>query len=202
MGENKRLRIVEGALRTFLTYGFARTTMDDIAQAAGLSRPALYLEFRNKADIFRAVGQDLLEQSSAKAKEALRGSGSLRERILAALDAAVFDLMDEINASPHGVELVDMENRIASDIVSGWRDVLVEAFTHEFASAARREGVVLAERGLTAASLAEMLLDMLEGMRMRGECGPGAREAADRMLLLAETAIECARDARMTEAAG
>ncbi len=193
MSENKRSRILQGALQAFLTYGFARTTMDDIAKAAEISRPALYLEFRNKADIFRAVGQDLLEQSSAKAKAALRQSGSLRERILAALDGAVFELIDEIDASAHGAELIDMENRIAADIVSCWRDVLVTAFTEEIAKAADSKCVALQDLGLPPAALSGMLMDVLEGMRVRGECGSKAREAACRMLRLIETAIEQAR---------
>ncbi|WP_336055299.1 TetR/AcrR family transcriptional regulator [Nitratireductor sp. CH_MIT9313-5] len=193
MSENKRSRILQGALQAFLTYGFARTTMDDIAKAAEISRPALYLEFRNKADIFRAVGQDLLEQSSAKAKAALRQSGSLRERILAALDGAVFELIDEIDASAHGAELIDMENRIAADIVSCWRDVLVTAFTEEIAKTADSKCVALQDLGLPPAALSGMLMDVLEGMRVRGECGSTAREAACRMLRLIETAIEQAR---------
>ena len=39
-------------MKVFLAYGFARTTMDDIARAADMSRPALYLLFKNKTDIY------------------------------------------------------------------------------------------------------------------------------------------------------
>ncbi|TIX07369.1 MAG: helix-turn-helix transcriptional regulator, partial [Mesorhizobium sp.] len=35
----KRARILEGAMKVFLAYGFTRTTMDDIARAADMSRP-------------------------------------------------------------------------------------------------------------------------------------------------------------------
>ena len=37
----KRARILDGAMKVFLAYGFSRTTMDDIARAADISRPAL-----------------------------------------------------------------------------------------------------------------------------------------------------------------
>ena len=47
-------------MKVVLAYGYSRTTMDDIARAAEMSRPALYLLFRNKAEIYRAM-QDLLE---------------------------------------------------------------------------------------------------------------------------------------------
>ena len=39
----------------FLRYGYARTTMGDIAEGARISRPALYLVFPRKDDIFAAV---------------------------------------------------------------------------------------------------------------------------------------------------
>ena len=46
--------VLHAAFNTFVSYGFKRTTMADIADAAGMSRPALYLLFKNKTDIFRA----------------------------------------------------------------------------------------------------------------------------------------------------
>ena len=48
-------------MKVFLAYGYSRVTMDDIARAAEVSRPALYLLFRNKADIYRAIGAMLLD---------------------------------------------------------------------------------------------------------------------------------------------
>jgi AcrR family transcriptional regulator len=58
----RRARILVGAMKVFLAYGFQRTTMDDIARAAEISRPALYLLFRNKTDIYRALASGFLEQ--------------------------------------------------------------------------------------------------------------------------------------------
>ena len=58
-------------MKVFLAYGFARTTMDDIARAADMSRPALYLLFRNKGQIYRAIAATMLEDSLLKADRAL-----------------------------------------------------------------------------------------------------------------------------------
>jgi AcrR family transcriptional regulator len=55
MGDDKRSRILTAALSVFLKYGFRRVNMNDIAQAAGVSRPALYVLFKNKEAIFVAV---------------------------------------------------------------------------------------------------------------------------------------------------
>ncbi|HWQ09454.1 MAG TPA: helix-turn-helix domain-containing protein [Holophaga sp.] len=55
MVPSKQAKVVEAATSVFLRYGFRRTTMGDIATAAGVSRPALYLLFCNKERIFEAV---------------------------------------------------------------------------------------------------------------------------------------------------
>jgi AcrR family transcriptional regulator len=55
MGSEKASRVLEAAKTVFLRYGYKRTTMGDIAEVAGISRPALYLLFCNKERIFEAV---------------------------------------------------------------------------------------------------------------------------------------------------
>ena len=53
----RRDQIVEAATGIFWRYGYARTTMSDIAQASGLTRPTLYLSFPDKEQIFAAVAK-------------------------------------------------------------------------------------------------------------------------------------------------
>ncbi len=50
-----RARIVEAAKRLFMTKGYRRTTMDDIADSLGVSKGALYLYFRSKIDVLREI---------------------------------------------------------------------------------------------------------------------------------------------------
>jgi AcrR family transcriptional regulator len=51
----KRLRIIEEAARQFLTYGYRKTAMGDIAKAAGMAKGTIYLYFETKADLFITV---------------------------------------------------------------------------------------------------------------------------------------------------
>lgn len=187
--EVKRERILEGAKQVFLNYGYSRTTMDDIARAVDVSRPALYLLFRNKADIFRGVGQLFLDESYANACQALGEEGPFDTRLMEALDRALFQLFNIIDASPHGEELVDMENRIAADIVAEWRQCLVEVFAQTIAEEARQRDVRLEDRGFSAQSLAEMMFDVLEGLKARGLCGSHARDYARQFIALIELAL-------------
>ena len=45
MSEAKKSKILTAARSVFLRYGYRRVNMNDIAEAAGLSRPALYILF-------------------------------------------------------------------------------------------------------------------------------------------------------------
>ena len=186
----KRARVLEGAMEVFLAYGFSRTTMDDIARAVDISRPALYLLFRNKADIFRAVEQDLLAKSRANACAALRGEGSFQKRLLTALDQALFQLLRKVHESPHGEELVDFNNQIAADLVTEWRSFMVERFARSIGEEASRRGVSLEDRGHSAQSLAEMLFDMLAGMKARGKRGFQAEPQCRQFIKLIELALD------------
>jgi len=185
----KRMRILEGALKVFLAYGYTRTTMDDIARAADVSRPALYLLFKNKTDIYRAIGSCLLARSVAEARNALEEEGPFGPRVMEALDRALFRLLERIQDSPHGEELLDMKNSLAADILANWRTGLAEALTEAIAREAARRSVPLEERGLSAAALADILLDGLEGLKARGLCGRDGIENVRQIVIVIELAL-------------
>jgi AcrR family transcriptional regulator len=53
--EEVRSQIIEAAKNVFGKYGYKKTTMDEIGQAARKGKTALYYYFKNKEDVFRAV---------------------------------------------------------------------------------------------------------------------------------------------------
>ncbi|BCG92410.1 TetR/AcrR family transcriptional regulator [Mesorhizobium sp. 131-2-1] len=185
----KRARILDGAMKVFLAYGFSRTTMDDIARAADMSRPALYLLFKNKTDIFRAIALMLLGRSVEQAKSELESGGAFAERMMRAVDAALISMIGAVHASPHGAELLDMKSSVA-DLVGCWRGGLVEHIASAIESEAKRNGVDLAAKGLSARLLADMLLDGLEGMKMRISDPDEQRRAAAALIRVIDLALQ------------
>jgi AcrR family transcriptional regulator len=188
-GDPKRARILEGAMKVFLAYGFTRATMDDIARAAEVSRPALYLLFKNKTDIYRAIGAAFLENSVETARVRLEGEGDFPERMMAAIGDALIDMMARIAQSQHGEELLDMKNSLAADLIQTWREGLGAHVASAITREAESEGVDLAARGVTAAMLADLLLDGLEGMKMRTSGVEEQRKAARGLVRVIELAI-------------
>ncbi|HHB80537.1 MAG TPA: TetR/AcrR family transcriptional regulator [Aliiroseovarius sp.] len=113
----KRQAILAAAFEVFVTYGFRRSSMEDIARAANMSRPALYLHFRNKEDMFRSLVEGYYDGASAAMAEALAGQGTPEEVLLAAFRAKDTEAMSTLLASPHGAELLDPRATSSGDLI-------------------------------------------------------------------------------------
>src|ERR1700757_2620408 len=87
-GSPQREAILEAATAIFLRYGFKKTSMDDVARAAGVSRQGLYLYFDTKDLLFRESLQHLMSRLISNARAAAEdGNLSLRDRLLGAFEA-------------------------------------------------------------------------------------------------------------------
>jgi AcrR family transcriptional regulator len=63
----KAVAILDGAMQVFLEQGYAGTTMDKVASAAGVSKPTVYNHFQDKEALFNALMEKLvLEKEWAK----------------------------------------------------------------------------------------------------------------------------------------
>jgi TetR/AcrR family transcriptional regulator len=67
--QEKRELILEAALEVFSAHGFRGATIDQIADAAGMSKPNLLYYFRNKEDIHQTLLGRLLETWLAPLRE-------------------------------------------------------------------------------------------------------------------------------------
>ncbi|BCJ37015.1 TetR family transcriptional regulator [Actinocatenispora thailandica] len=84
---DRRTQVLEAALPVFARHGYRKTSMDDVAKAADISRPGLYFAFSSKHELFRAAVQHSLDDSLAAAGQALSDQGRpLRERLIEAFD--------------------------------------------------------------------------------------------------------------------
>lgn len=67
--EECRRTIAEAAIQLFEAKGFDATTMDEIAQAAKVSRPTVFNYFAHKTDILAALGQYMVDRLLIKFAE-------------------------------------------------------------------------------------------------------------------------------------
>lgn len=109
--------ILAAAFRAFAAYGYRRTTMDDIASGAGLSRTALYQTFRNKEDIFLRLTQDYMASAVEQMRAAFRKDAPPADVLEAALAAKGGRFMEIVLGTPHGRELMEAGFAVAGEVV-------------------------------------------------------------------------------------
>ena len=74
--ERRRRQLIDVALESFATNGFNETTMEDIATAAGVTKPLLYQHFESK----RALYLELIDDVAARLIGALAAATTVESR--------------------------------------------------------------------------------------------------------------------------
>ena len=83
----RQAHVLETALTVFVRHGFRKTSIEDIAKAAGISRQGIYLQFKNKDEIFSASIQKALDDRLQAANKIFDDDRlTLEEKLLKALD--------------------------------------------------------------------------------------------------------------------
>ncbi len=79
--------VLDAALTTFARFGYRKTSMEEVARAAHISRPGLYFLFSSKETLFRAAVTQALERDLAAVERVLADTGRLLpERLIEAFD--------------------------------------------------------------------------------------------------------------------
>ena len=105
-GDPRRRAIHAAAIAQFSERGFSATSMANIADAAGMSRPALYQYFRNKADIYASAFVALFNDHVDRALQALDDDGTNAQRLDGFLQRFEGDLWEQMAASEHSEEIM------------------------------------------------------------------------------------------------
>ncbi len=100
MTSKKEEHVLHSAREVFLRYGFTRTTMADVAKAAGISRPALYLLFPGKEHIYSAVIHKMNEEALRDICNGIQASDTLEHKLGIALERWVARSWDLERANP------------------------------------------------------------------------------------------------------
>lgn len=163
--EDRPSEITEAALQAFAEKGYDATRVDDVAQRAGVSKGLMYLYFRTKEELFKAVVKNVvirrldtllntLETTELSSEEFLRGP--------------LLDFMKQVPGSPIAIviRLLIAEGQRHPDLVDYyWNHVVNKGLTA--ISRFIRRGVERGEFRETAVSdlpqvvLAPMMLAMI-----------------------------------------
>lgn len=167
-------RILNAALRCFARHGLSRTTMSDIAEAAGLSRTSLYKHYPNREAVFRALTVRVNEGVRRAVTEAAATPGTLVERLHAVAIARVIWAFDALHLSEHGHELIDAKDELCGAPTQETEAEFVALLARIIASA----GPVSAP----ATEAAEILAKCLPGLVADERSEQAARDAVARFV--------------------
>ncbi|MEU9127992.1 helix-turn-helix domain-containing protein [Kitasatospora sp. NPDC048540] len=158
MSEDEKVTLIlDAAYACFARHGVRRTTMEDIAREAGMSRPSVYQYVRNKEDAFRRLAGQLLDRALAESRAAAaRPADDPADRLAAALAGKLGLVQRMWQDSPaHAAELLGVDARLSAELITAYEAAMRELLAD------------LAPAGLSRAAaleLAELLLAFTRGL--------------------------------------
>jgi AcrR family transcriptional regulator len=175
---SKRDRAVEAGARIFLRFGFAQATMGDIAQTAGMSRPALYLIFSSKEEVFEAVVANWIEDGLARIAAGLAARATLGEKLRFACEIWCVEGVEQALANP---DVRDM-SRLPAVQKSYAR--FEACLTDILREAAERSSL-----GAAAGDLARVIVSAMQGFKQTVQSGEEMRHLIAIQILAIEQAL-------------
>ena len=153
-------------MEIFARYGYRRASMDQVAEAAGLTRQAVYHHFPNKEALFRAGVEALhdgaLEAAVAAGAAAEQAGHGLPEVLAAQVDAKTRYVIECMEETAHMEELLSQRHLQAGDLNQRVHDQLIALEVATTERMLEQQGLALRDR-LTALDLARSIQFALRG---------------------------------------
>src|ERR1700730_16086786 len=157
--------IVLAALELFTRYGYRKTSIDDIAQAAQVAKRTVYLHFENKAAVFLAILEYLGDQVRQRCVAAERMGGTAADRLTGLLDAYFGMAFELFSKSEHMPELEETFSKLARARI-GDLNTEYEARLARFLRSLEKTGEIAGPpRGLTLEQIVHILVQAAEGAK-------------------------------------
>lgn len=116
-GEERRQEILRVAERLFHQDGYHATSLDDVAEVIGFTKPAIYHYFESKEDILFELRDRIIREALDRAAEITKQGGTSAEQFTAVLVAHTRTVLEERRANKiyyeeQGLLSGDRERRI------------------------------------------------------------------------------------------
>ena len=158
----RRRALLDAALSVFTRYGYRKTSMDEVARSAQLSRQGLYLHFATKEELFQAAVRNALENSSGAAVAALNDvSLPLAQRLVRAFDEWYGRYIGIMGGD--AADLIEATSRLSGAMLTQYEEIVAEAVTKALRSS--RLSAAYKSSGVTARQLTNTLLATARGLK-------------------------------------
>jgi AcrR family transcriptional regulator len=173
--------IVLAGLKLFTQFGYRKTSIDDIAQAAQVAKRTVYLHFENKAAVFLAILEYLGDQVRQRCMDAEGAYGTAVDRLTGLLDA-YFGLGFELfSKSEHMPELEETFAKLAKSRISDLNAEYQKRVARFFRSLQKAGEIGGPPPGLSVDQVVQILVRASEGVKHDSKLH-GDRKALERSL--------------------
>jgi TetR/AcrR family transcriptional regulator len=119
-------RILKKALELFSEKGYDATSVREICEAAGITKPTLYHFYGSKEGVYRAIVEGALDRFQSNVIAAVRSEGSLRDRLVRMAQAYIEGTLREPDLARFVMALIHNSPRSApvTDLVGFYRGIL------------------------------------------------------------------------------
>ncbi|UGV28453.1 TetR/AcrR family transcriptional regulator [Rhodopseudomonas boonkerdii] len=124
--ESKENSAIEAATAVFTRFGYAKTTMGDIAAEAGMSRPALYLLFPDKQAVFDRVIERMDREKLKELREALPGLEGIAAKLSHACTSWGLDGVQLAEIHPDSADLFDLRFSAVKAVYANFQALITE----------------------------------------------------------------------------
>jgi len=163
-----RTRILDAAMLVFRRHGFRRSSIEQAADAAGLTRQALDHHSKSKEALFRAVIERLYENALAAeiaaAHAAEKAGGSLADILVAQLTGRLRQVIASFDGSPHIEELFSEHLVQARDLYQKYAGLYVAQGRATIERVRRKQRLALAG-GMTSRDFARCIEMAISGTK-------------------------------------
>ncbi|ARM91740.1 TetR family transcriptional regulator protein (plasmid) [Rhizobium sp. CIAT894] len=145
---SRRDTVLKAARWCFLNFGYSKTSLDDIAKRANLSRTLLYKTFSDKQEIYTAVFRHWLVSRHPQAREAAQAVGDPQDRLFHVCRVMVIEPWADMVGAPMAGEFFDVCERLDPEIDALHRQVALECIAAVLLDDAAAEVFLLSLDGL------------------------------------------------------
>ena len=172
--EVRRRQIVDTAIRTIASRGFANTTLNDIAEEAGVSTGVITYHFRNKDDLIEESIKKLFQAPNDFVISRVNEQQSFGDKLRAYIDATIRFMEDNRD---HSVALIYSFSSISSQEERQRIIARHHAKIRKFLAKILQGGQDAGEFGkFDPGILAQVIFGALEGLVTQWVLDPGAMD--------------------------
>ncbi len=186
MTQTKEERVLTAARDVFMRYGFKRTTMSDLADAAQMSRPALYLIFSSKEEVLRSLVTQVFNELLCEVREGLSRHDSVADELTFAFEVWCVHPFEMLQAAPDAKDVLESGYEFAAEITlqafSEFESILSDVLRPIMSSQA--------EKNLSSDQLAHILATAVQGLKESATSAGQLRQMIEGLIIIVVAGLQ------------